>query len=320
MALEDRFRTSVDQAVQALVSDLLTIHNDVTARQLDEAEERVRETERARNEIEQQLAAAEADRQVAIDAAVVAAVEAERTRLMAETDERMQALYVERDAAIAEAEARAVAETKASIDAVRIGEREAEIAGFTRLVESVRGLDGATSLSEVLDALARAAAREAARAAVVVVKGDHVVGWRLSGFGARDAQPKSVYLPLAEAGVIGMAASSSRAATTQNGSDGPGFEHLPVDRMGLAMPVLVGGRVVAVVYADGVSGAEEEPVVPNPWPEAIEVLARHAGRCLEALTAQKTGAPVRVSAALGATTPSVAPATSGTPATSGATG
>ena len=288
MALEDRIRTSVDQAVQALASDLLSIHNDATARQLDEADERVRETERVRAELEQQLAAAESGREAAIDAAVIAAVEAERARLAAQTEEQIRALHDERSAAIAAAEERAVAETRASIDAVRVGEREAEMAGFTRLVESVRGLDGATSLSEVLDALALAAAREAARAAVVVVKGDHVVGWRLSGFGLRDAQPKSVDLPLVEAGVIGVAATSSRAATTQNGADGSGFEHLPEDRTGLAMPVLVGGRAVAVVYADGVSGGEDEHIVPNPWPEAIEVLARHAGRCLEALTAQRS--------------------------------
>lgn len=293
MALEDRIRTSVDQAVQALVTDLLSIHTDETARQLDEAAERIRATEeRARTELEQRLAEAEHGRQAAIDEAVQAAVEAERATLVAHTEEQLRTLHEERNAAVAAAEARAIAETRASIDAVRVSEREAEMAGFTRLVESIRGLDGATSLSEVLDALALAAAREAARAAVVVVKGDHVVGWRLSGFGARDAQPKSVDLPMSEAGVIGLAATSSRPATTQGGgADGPGFEHLPADRMGLAMPVLVGGRVVAVVYADGVSGPDQDQIVPNPWPEAIEVLARHAGRCLEALTAQKVSAP-----------------------------
>ena len=300
MVLEDRIRTSVDQAVQALVSDLLSIHSDATAQQLDEAAERVRDGERVRAELEQKLAEAEADREAAIDEAVRAAVEGEAARHAARTDEQVRALHEEHTAAVAAAEARAIAETKASIDAVRVGEREAEMAGFTRLVESVRGLDGATSLSEVLDALALAAAKETARAAVVVVKGDRVVGWRLSGFGSRDAQPKSVDLPLVEAGVIGLAASSSRPATTQSGADGPGFEHLPEDRMGLAMPVLVGGRVVAVVYADGVSGGEHDHIVPNPWPEAIEVLARHAGRCLEALTAQKVVAPVRSAAPSGA--------------------
>jgi hypothetical protein len=69
---------------------------------------------------------------------------------------------------------------------------------------------------------------------------------------------------------------------------GPGFETLPPDRMGLAVPVIVGGRVVAVVYADAVTLDGHERHVPSSWPELIEVLARHAGRCLEALTTQKT--------------------------------
>ena len=42
--------------------------------------------------------------------------------------------------------------------------------------------------------------------------------------------------------------------------------------------------MVAVLYADddGVQGRE----VPSAWPERVELLARHAGRCLEALTAR----------------------------------
>jgi hypothetical protein len=288
MALEDRIRTSVDQAVHALVGEFVSIHTEESTRQQAESAERLREAERVRSELEERLAGSDA----AIADAVRAAVDAERARLTAEAQEQRRLLQDERTAAIAEAEARAIAATKASIDEARAGEREAEMAGFARLVESVRGLDGATSLSEVLDALALAAAKETARAAVVVVKGEHVVGWRLSGFGTRDTQPKSVDLPIAEAGVIGVAATSSRAATTQSGqADGPGFDHLPEDRMGLAMPVLVGGRVVAVVYADGVNGGDSDRTVPTPWPEAIEILARHAGRCLEALTVQKVAVP-----------------------------
>jgi hypothetical protein len=58
--------------------------------------------------------------------------------------------------------------------------------------------------------------------------------------------------------------------------------------MGLAVPVIVGGRVVAVLYGDGLSAEGRTPSVPNTWPEVIEILARHAARCLEALTVQKT--------------------------------
>lgn len=301
MALEDRIRTSVDQALQSLVTDLLSIHQDETTRQISEATEDLRAAEeRTRMDLEMQLADALASRAAAVEDAVRAAVDAERERLLADAAQQARALSDERDAAVSEAEARGRATATANLDAARASELEAEIAGLVRLVESIRGLDGATSLSEVLDALALAAGRETTRAAVVVVKGDHIVGWRLSGFGARDAQPKSIDLPLAEAGVIGLAATSSRAAMTGTGdAQGPGFEPLPADRAGMAMPVLVGGRVVAVVYADGVTGEAPDQTIPSPWPEAIEVLARHAGRCLEALTAQKVATPVAARKASG---------------------
>jgi hypothetical protein len=71
----------------------------------------------------------------------------------------------------------------------------------------------------------------------------------------------------------------------------PAFAELPENRMGLAVPVIVGGRVVAIVYAD--SGRDgDEHTVPSGFPEVIEVLARHAARCLEALTVQKAATAV----------------------------
>lgn len=292
MALEDRIRTSVDQAVQGLVSEFLSLNADEVTRHVSETEQRLQA------EFEQKLTELEEQHREHLAAQLREAVEAEAGRQLAEIQDQAERQLAEAQAqaderlraAVADAEARAIASTQASIAAARVVEREQEMAGITRLVESIRGLDGATSLSEVLDALALAAAREAARAAVVVLKGDHITGWRLSGFGPRDAQPKSIDLPLQDAGVIALAISSARAATTKNGAaDGPGFEHLPEDRMGMAIPVLVGGRVVAVVYADGVTSDAGGHAVPSTWPEVIEVLARHAGRCLEALTAQKAG-------------------------------
>ena len=58
------------------------------------------------------------------------------------------------------------------------------------------------------------------------------------------------------------------------------------DRQGIAAPITVDGRVVAVVYADDGGDATRE--VPSAWPEHVELLARHASRCLEALTARQS--------------------------------
>ncbi len=248
------------------------------------------------------IAAAEAAIRATLDEQIAQARTAERevaareirTQFDAEVDRKMHAALTDAEsrmrAALADGEARAAGELQAAVADACVKQREIEMAGVSRLLESVRGLDGATSLSEVLDALALAAAREAARAAVVVVRNDRIHGWRISGFGTRDTQPKSIDLALAEAGLIGLAVGAARVVTSRDtaaAAAGPGFETLPADRMGLAVPVIVAGRVVAVVYADAVAADGQKRPVPSSWPELIEVLARHAGRCLEALTTQK---------------------------------
>ena len=270
MSFEDRIRSTVNEAVAPLVQELL----DASAAEREEAIRAAKatifeEAEQAAREIRQQVES-EADHKMR---EAVAAVE-HRMRM-----------------ALADGEARAVDDLTAAVADARVKEREIEMAGMSRLLDSVRGLDGATSLSEVLDALALAAAREAARAAVVVLRGDRVQGWRIVGFGSRDMQPKSIDLSLAESGVIGLAIGAARPVTTRDSATaaiGPGFETLTADRMGLAVPVIVGGRVVGVVYADAVAMDGHPRHVPSSWPELVEVLARHAGRCLEALTTQKT--------------------------------
>ena len=305
MPLEDRIRSKVDQALGSLVQHVLdeaAVERDEAVRAakvtiFEEAEQasqaRVADAEaRVRAQMEEKIAEAR------VEERELAAREI-RKQHETEFDQKLQAALATAEnrmrLALADRDARAAEELKAAVAAARVKEREIEMAAISRLLESIRGLDGATSLSEVLDALALAAAREAARAAVVVLRADRIQGWKITGFGPRDAQPKSIDLALAESGVIGHAIAAARTVTTrdsQTASMGPGFETLPADRMGLAVPVIVGGRVVAVVYADAVSitGLHERPV-PSCWPELIEVLARHAGRCLEALTTQKTAPP-----------------------------
>lgn len=303
MSFEDRIRSKVDDALGPLVRQLA----DEAAADRDEAIRAAKVTiyEEAEQAAQTRVADAEARVRAEMDAAIAQALAEDREiasreirrQLEREVDQKMHdaldAAENRMRIALADGQATAAEELKAAVAAARVKEREIEMAAISRLLESVRGLDGATSLSEVLDALALAAAREAARAAVVVLRAERIQGWRMSGFGPRDAQPKSIDLALADSGVIGLAIGAARAVTTrdsQTAAIGPGFETLPADKMGLAVPVIVGGRVVAVVYADAVSvnGQHERPV-PSGWPELIEVLARHAGRCLEALTTQKTG-------------------------------
>ncbi len=307
------FRARVDEDLKALVQQLVTsaaterdqalaaVMTAAKAEAERDIKQKVADVEaRAQATIDQKLAEAEARAKSAIELVETARskerdlAESDVKALEAKAEEKLQAALAssreELKLALTNAENRANATVKENIATAHVQEREAEMAGLSRLLESIRGLDGASSLSEVLDALGQAVGREAARAAVLVLRNDRLLGWKLSGFGARDAQPKLIDVGLTEAGVIGLAVGSARVATSrdsQSAGAGPGFAQLPADRMGLAVPLIVGGRVVAAVYADGVAEDGREQVVPSSWPEVIEILARHASRCLEALSVQK---------------------------------
>lgn len=308
MPFEDRVRSTAEQAIGSLVQQLIS--DALEERELAVRDARAAAFAEAEEQTLVRIADAEARTKAFMEDVVKNARVEERDAATREARAKVEAEFEPKIAdavsnaeararvILADAQARAADELKAAVAHARVKEREIEMAGVTRLLESVRGLDGATTLSEVLDALALAAAREAARAAVVVLRGERINGWKLSGFGPRDAQPKMIDIPLSESGVIGLAVGAARAVTTrdsQSAAVGPGFERIPADRMGLAVPVVVGGRVVAVVYADAVTLDGHERPVPSSWPELIEVLARHAGRCLEALTVQKTQ-PAKVTA------------------------
>jgi hypothetical protein len=322
MPLEERIQKSVDSALAGMrdriedeVRSAITQIITAATAERDEAIAAAVELARADAALNAQLQANAAERRVraSVDELVEKALADERAAaadnlkneraLAAENLKNERALAAEnlktalqssRDElkqAISEAQHRADEALRESVTAARVRERELEMAAISRLLESIRGLDGASSLSEVLDALGQASAREASRTAVLVVRSERLLGWKLSGFGTRDAQPKLIDLALSEAGVIGVAVTSARAATTRDSAaaaPGPGFATLPDDRMGLGVPVIVGGRVVAVVYADGVTEEGNEKLVPSGWPEVIEILTRHAARCLESLTSQKS--------------------------------
>ncbi len=159
-----------------------------------------------------------------------------------------------------------------------------------RLLDGVRRLDRASRLTEVLDTLSELVGNEAPRAAVLTVQADRVRGWLFRGFGSTldGDEARQVDLTYDEAGIVGRAVVTGDACSVVSGPNGvpadaePAFTTLPLGVHALAAPVLVGGQVMAVVYGDD---AERRPAAA--WKESLEVLARHAGHCLEALTAER---------------------------------
>ena len=246
-----------------------------------------------------EAAVAERDAEVAeARAQITAEAQQKIEKVMAEADKaRDEAARARTEADIAREEAaRARAEANKGLvnvvsDAHR-SEREADRAGLSRLLEAVKALDNARSLRDVFDALAQQAGREAARAAVLLVRGERILGWRFVAFGDAVPDARRIELNLKGTGVIVEAVRSGMPRTVSPELSGFDFAPLPAGRAGLAVPVEVGGRIVAVVYADdGAPEAATKPSgTPSAWPEVVEILARHAARCLEAITMLHTAA------------------------------
>jgi hypothetical protein len=327
-ALRSELAGHHDEALQALRADLGRTHEEaLEAQRLDLAQRHEEALHALRDEAAAEHAAATQDlvrsreesiesirRQAALD--LEAALQGAREELVREHEAALGAVGHDRDAAratiaeltdqlaaaraqheqltqLAHAESEAAAETSDDALETRAVERQAVLACTERMVAATRALDGARTLSEILTALVDHASSESIRVAVLLVQSGHLRGFRFAGLG--DVPPAGVDLPVDQAGLLGRAVETAAPASTGDAADPhgslPSFLVAPAGRVGFALPIVVGGRVVAVLYAD--DAGSEAPVVPSNWPEIAEVLARHAGRCLEVLTLSRAAAVAR---------------------------
>lgn len=196
-------------------------------------------------------------------------------------------------------------QTAADLADVHVTERQVQLAIVERMLAAIRSMDAARSLSDVLATLVRAAGAEAPRVALLVVAGAELRGWNVEGFGGAAS---SVQVPVDDAGLLGEVIRRGEPVATADGAGPlpPAFAALPADRAAIAVPLLVGAQPVAVLYAD--DGAEGARVVPASWPEAIQILGRHASVTLAHLTAVRAADAMRRSLAASPPAPPGAPA------------
>jgi hypothetical protein len=240
-----------------------------------------------------------------------------RARLQAEIDAAGDRLRVEREAAearlrearaaaethgrevaearareaLAQAERRAQAMAEAAAAASRDRERAASLAATARLSDTIRAIDRSRSLSEILGALVDGAAAEASRVGLLLVRHGELRGWRFVGFDPTIEPASAIVVSPGESGILGEAIRTreSVSSDTSEALSAPAFAALPAGREGFAVPVSMDNEVIAVLYAD--QGAGREPIATESaliWPDALELMARHAARCLEAMTATRT--------------------------------
>ena len=136
------------------------------------------------------------------------------------------------------------------------------------LMDAVRTIEQARSLTEILDALVSAASADAARAEVWLHRGGGLHRWRSPAAG--DGTPEEPAASPQNDRIIADALRSNAIAS----ADGA-----------VALPMAIGGAVVAVLVAQ-----PREAGAPNDERRTtnVELLARFAARSLEALTAFKT--------------------------------
>lgn len=218
-------------------------------------------------------------------------------RIETELEQERRGRAAEAAARVAEAAERASLAQQVAAAALvteaRAQERDSQLAIVERLLDALRDMDDAPSLTEILTVLVEAAGEEASRAALFITNGQYLHG--LKAVGLSQAEVGSQRIPLGGGGFVAEAIERGEAVSTSDASaPAPDFAALPEGRAAIAVPIAIGGEPVAVLYAD--DGGSEEPTAPASWPEAVEILASHAASRLAHLTATRTAEAMRLAA------------------------
>lgn len=168
----------------------------------------------------------------------------------------------------------------------RRAESSGDVAAIKRVVEEI---ERQQTHADILGSLLTGAAQFAERAALFVIRNEQAIGWREceAGDPSNLELIGGVSLPLSADTLLGRAAQSRSTWTGAPGSNSE--DSLLTDQLGgnpqsmAAVPLVVRGKVVAVLYADSVS--------PDPNPvnvDALELLARVAGMAINLGSAPRT--------------------------------
>jgi hypothetical protein len=295
-AFLNRVRRDIDAHVQGLSADLLrvasenqeywrsTLERAVTDARQDAERGFKARLEALRNELtremETRLSTERAQLQSATRAAAQAAAEAAEAASAANAAKAQHLL--------AKAQFNTQDSKETARDAASPRGREARLYTLERLLEAFRRIDDATSLTSILHALKQAVEAEASHVAILVVDNDVLRPFVTSGFSTGQI-PESI--AIGSSGVLAATVALKQTSYVKpliaRDLTTPSFMQVPVGHTGLVVPVIVGGDVVAVLYADD-SGRDEEPVDSPVWAEEIDLLVRHAAIRLENLTSVRT--------------------------------
>jgi hypothetical protein len=153
---------------------------------------------------------------------------------------------------------------------------------------AISEIDQQQSQAEILKVLVNRAAAFAPRVAFFVIKGDQVIGWRARGLQGTVGDQVVQQIKFALTADTAVSAASRSRETWSGGPGSHGEDHLILNQLGeepparvVAVPLVVGERSVAILYAD--SGDLDSESINL---EALETLVRVAGMAVELLVAR----------------------------------
>ncbi len=187
----------------------------------------------------------------------------------------------------------AAREQKLTEGAVRASEQSGAVSAVKRGVEAIEKQQTQTG---VLGSLLSGAAPFAERVALFVIRNEQALGWREceAGDPANLESIRGITLPLSAETLLGHAA---RSGSPWSGAPGSNSEDdLLLGQLGgepqsvAALPLVVRGKVVALLYADAVSS---DPNAINL--DALELLARVAGMAVDLISGPRPAPEAQVS-------------------------
>lgn len=195
------------------------------------------------------------------------------------------------------------------IEAAASESRRAKTASDMAIIKAaVDDIDNQRTQTDILNAVVNRAASFAPRVAFFVIKNEQAMGWRARGLEGTvgDDAIRQIALPLSEDTPLKDAVQSR--ATWSGAPGGNAADHLLINKLGAeppqrmaAVPLVVRGRSVAVLYAD--SAALDSDAINL---EALETLMRVAGMGVELLAVGRA-APIERPARVETQTPAPTP-------------
>ncbi len=178
-------------------------------------------------------------------------------------------------------------------------EAVAPTVSYSEIRDAINDISSKTTQSAILKTLVQQAAQFTPRGAFFIIKNEHLVGWRVfgkEGESADEQNVREVFFPVASSTILGEAVRSLAAVESSYGVYSDDSIYLNKLEFGqpeqmYAVPLVVRGRSVAVLYAD--RGTEDESVNI----EALETLVRVASLTVEILASSR-GAQTQTEAAV----------------------